>query len=102
MDEVLSEVRGGWVDQQHQVIDSIVCAIKWIFPLLPGKAKDLVSNKKLLAGEVDWECMKEVLCWIVDTEAGRVSLPERNIKELYDLLDIPTYQRRMDRKDMDC
>ena len=38
-------------------------------PLLPGEAKDSVLVKKLLAGEGDWKCVKEVLGWIIDTEA---------------------------------
>ena len=60
---------------QHQVFDSTVRALKWLPPLLQGEAKDLVSVKKILAGEGYWECIKEVLGWIVDTEAGTVSLP---------------------------
>ena len=42
---------------------------------LPGELKDLVSVKKLLTGEGDWTCVKEVLGWILDTEAGTVTLP---------------------------
>ena len=42
--------------------------------MLPGEAKDLVSVKKLLAGEGDWECVKEVLGWIIDTKAEMVAL----------------------------
>ena len=45
-------------ERQHRVFDSTVRALKWIFPSLPGEAKDSVSVKKLLAGEGDWESVK--------------------------------------------
>ena len=60
MDDVIAVAQGGG-EQQHQVFDSTVRALKWLLPSLPGEAKDLVSVKKLLDGEGDWECMKEVL-----------------------------------------
>ena len=75
--------------------------LKWLFSLLPGEAKDLVAVKKLLAREGDWECIKEILGWILDTESGTVVLPELNIQELIDLLEIPTSQRRMGGKDLE-
>ena len=55
----------------------------------------MVITKKLLAGEGDWTCVKEVLGWILDTEAGKVTLSQRKLKELFNLLDIPSTQRRM-------
>ena len=60
-----------------------------------------MSVKKLLAGEEDWECVKEVLGWTINTEAETVALPERKLQELRDLLDIPTSQRRMGRKELE-
>ena len=57
--------------------------------------------KKLLDGEGDWECVKEILRWIIDTEAGTVALPERKLQELQDLLDILTTHRHMGRKDLE-
>ena len=62
------------------MFDSTVCALKWLSPLLPGKAKDLLLAKKLLAREGYWECVKEVLMWIIDTKVGRVALPERKLQ----------------------
>ena len=56
--------------------------------------------KNLLAGEGDWERIKEDLGWIVDTESGTVALPERKLQELCNRLDIPTAQLRMGRKDL--
>ena len=55
-----------------------------------------MSVKKLVAGEGDCICVKEVLGWILDTEAGKVTLPERKIEELLTLVDIPATWRRMD------
>ena len=60
-----------------------------------------MSVKKLLAREGDWECIKEVLGWIINTEAGTVSLLEHKLEELWDLLNIPISQRRMGRKDLE-
>ena len=77
--------RGG-SEQQYRVFDSTVYALKWLPPSIPGESKDSVSAKKLLDGEVDWECVKEVLRWVVYTNAGTVALPEHNLQELRDLL----------------
>ena len=63
--------------------------------MLPGDLKYSVSVKNLLAGERGWTFVKEVLGLILDTEAGTVTLPERNIKELLTVVDIPVTQRRM-------
>ena len=63
--------------------------------MLPGDLKYSVSVKNLLAGEGGWTFVKEVLGLILDTEAGTVTLPERNIKELLTVVDIPVTQRRM-------
>ena len=60
-----------------------------------------MSVKKLVAGEGDWTCVKEVLGWILNTEAGTVTLPERKIEELLTLVNIPPTQRRMVLKDLE-
>ena len=51
--------------------------------------------KKLKAGEGDWTCVKEVLGWKIDTEAGTVALPERKIQYLNQLLSISATQQRI-------
>ena len=94
MDEVFSVVQGG-ADHQHQVFYGTACALKWLFPSLPGDLKDLVSMKKLVAGEGCWTCAKEVMGWILDTEAGTVTLLERKLEELLNLVDIPAPQHRV-------
>ena len=50
MDDIISVVQGG-LDHQHRVFDGTVRALKWLFPSSPMDSKDLVSIKKLLAGE---------------------------------------------------
>ena len=51
--------------------------------------------QKLLEGEDDWTCVKEVLGWTIETEAGKVALLEHKIWELLNLVNIPDTQRRM-------
>ena len=77
------------LDCQHRVFDGKICALKCILPSLPGESKDLVSVKNLLAGEGDWNYVKEVLGWTVNTEAGTVTLPEQKLNEIVTLVDIP-------------
>ena len=72
--DVISAVQGV-PDCQHRVFDGTARALKWLFPSLPGELKNLVSAKKLVAGEREWTCVKEFLGWILDTEAGTVTLP---------------------------
>ena len=45
--------------------------------------------------------MKYVLGWILNTESGTVTLPERKLEELLTLVDISATQRRMGRKDQE-
>ena len=100
MGDVISAVQGR-PDCQHLSFDGTVCDLKWLFLSLPGDLKELLSVKKLVAGEGGWTCGKEVLGWILDTEAGTVTLSERNLKELLTLVDIPATQLRMDQKDLE-
>ena len=47
MDDVISAVHVR-TERRHQVFDRILCALKWLFPSIPGEAKDSVIVKKLL------------------------------------------------------
>ena len=38
-----------------------------------------MTVKKILVVEGDWTCVKEVLGYTLDTEAGTVTLPEQKI-----------------------
>ena len=60
-----------------------------------------MSVKKLLAGEEDRTCLKEIIGWILDTEAGMLTLQERKINKILPLVDIPATQRRMGQKDLE-
>ena len=100
MDDVISAVQGPPY-RQHRVFDGTVRAIKCLLPSLPGEIKDSVIMKKLVAGEEDWTFIKEVLGWILDTDAGTVTLLERKLEELLTLVDIPATQCRMGQKDLE-
>ena len=56
--------------------------------------------ENILGGEGDWTCVKEVLGWTLNTEAGMVTLPEQKIQELLTLVDISVTQLRMGRNDI--
>ena len=60
-----------------------------------------MSVKNLLAGEGDWTCVKDILRWTLDTEAGTFTLPEKKIWQLLTLVDTPATQLRMVRKDLE-
>ena len=60
-----------------------------------------MSVKNLVAGEGDFTCVKEILGWILDTESGTVTFPERKLEELLTLVNIPVTQRRMGREDLE-
>ena len=94
MNDFISAVQGG-PDFQHRVFDGTVRALKWLLPSFLGELKYLVSMKKIVMGEKGWTCVKEVMGWILDMEAGTVTLPDRKLEELLNLVDIPTTQCRM-------
>ena len=47
-----------------------------------------MSVKKLVAGEGEWTCVKEVLGWILDTEARTVTILERKLEEFLTLVNL--------------
>ena len=68
---------------------------KMYFSILPEETKYSVKVKNLMEGKGNWTCVKEVLWWPIDTEAGMVGLPEGKHLELLQLLSIPATQRHM-------
>ena len=48
-----------------------------------------MSVKNLVAGEGYWTYVKEILGWILDMQAGKITPLDRNIEKLLTLLDIP-------------
>ena len=67
-------------------------------PIFTGRVQGLGERQKILVGEGDWTCVKEVLGWTVETEAKTVALPERKLWELLTLVDIPATQCHMGQK----
>jgi hypothetical protein len=58
--------------------------------------KEPISVKKLRQGDAHWDTCKKVLGWIIDTVSMTITLPERRLSRLADLLsDIPRTQKRM-------
>ena len=45
-------------------------SLKEIPPYLRTEVKDSVSLKKSMQGDGDWATIKEILGWVVDTDAG--------------------------------
>ena len=97
MDDVITAFQGV-PELQRQVFDGNVRALKWIFLLLSVEAKGSVSAKKLRAREGGYTYVKEVLRWTINTESVMVTLPERKLQELDQLLAIPLTQQHIGRK----
>eukprot|EP00980_Cylindrotheca_fusiformis_P013602 scaffold3499_cov103-Cylindrotheca_fusiformis.AAC.1 len=69
-------------------------------PLQPGvdppHRTEPISVTKLKKGDADWSTCKKVLGWIIDTVAQTITLPERRLHRLAELLgSIPPTQRRL-------
>ena len=83
----------GIPDQQRRVTDMVLQGIKDISPSLPTNIKDSIRLKNTQEGDGYWAVQKEILGWILNSEAGKFQLPSRRIKEFKALLDIsPTRQ----------
>ena len=72
-----------------------------VFPVITGVAKRLGEREKYLSSRGGWTCLNEVLGWILDIEAGTVTLPDRKLEELLNLVDFPATQRRTYQKDLE-
>ena len=70
--------------------DIFLQEIKDIFPSLPDELKDSVSIKKALQGDVDWDVEKEILGWILNSEASTFYLPPRQLADSKAFLSIPS------------
>jgi hypothetical protein len=58
-----------------------------------------ISIKKLLKGDGSWATVKKVLGWIIDTVSMTLTLPQRRLDRLADLLDsIQPTQKRLSKK----
>ena len=88
MDELLSASQGD-MKQQQRVSELTLRALKEISPSLSAEVKDSVILKKAMQGDGDWETTKEIMGWVVDTDAGTLRLSPKRMAELGTLLDNP-------------
>lgn len=62
----------------------------------PPHAREPISVKKLRQGDASWSTVKNVLGWIIDSVAMTITLPERRLVRLAELLAlIPPSQKRL-------
>lgn len=62
----------------------------------PPFRKEPISVRKLQQGDACWSTVKKVLGWIIDSVAMTLTLPERRLRRLADLLaSIPRDQKRL-------
>jgi hypothetical protein len=62
----------------------------------PVHRTEPISVKKLLKGDASWSTCKKVLGWIIDSVSMTLTLPERRLRRLADILaDIPSTQKRL-------
>ena len=55
---------------QQRFSELTLRALKEPPPSLPAEVKDSVSLKKAMQGDRDWATIKEILGWVLDTDAG--------------------------------
>ena len=87
--------------QQQRVSELVLKALKDIYPHVPGETKDSVSLKKALAGDGDWNQVKEILGWIVDTRLGTLRLSQKRVSDLLHQLNIAPSRRKIRRKQLE-
>ena len=61
--------------QLRRATEMVLQGIKNILTYLPEKFKESVSTKKALQGDEYWAVEKEILGWILNSEAGTFSCP---------------------------
>ena len=88
-------VTQGDAEQQRRVSELVLQALKDVYPHVPGETKDSVSLKKALAGDGDWNQVKEILGWIVDTRLATLRLSQKRVKDLLHQLDIAPSKRKI-------
>ena len=66
--------------------------------MVPGEANDSIRLKKALAGDGDWNQVKEILGWIIDTWNSTLRLSQKQIADLLHQLNIPSIQQKIRRK----
>jgi hypothetical protein len=99
VDDFIGAAQGGTKQLQH-VRRILMTAIDDVFrPLHQGDPPDRtepISTKKLMQGDACWATCKKVLGWIIDSVAMTITLPERRLARLAELLaSIPPTQKRL-------
>ena len=62
----------------------------------PPQRREPISVKKLRQGDASWSTVKTVLGWVIDSVAMTITLPERRLNRLAELLaSIPSTQHRL-------
>lgn len=84
--------------QQQRVTELVLRTLKDVHPAVAGETKDSVSLKNALAGDGDWNQVKEIIGWIVDTRIFTLRLSQKRIDNLLLKLNIPSTQRKIRRK----
>ena len=94
MDDLICANQWGTA-QQQRILDLTICALKDIFPSLPGEIKYSTSLKKGLAGDWGWKKNKKILGWVVNTNKVTLWLSTKRKTELHYLPNIPHTRRHM-------
>jgi hypothetical protein len=56
------------------------------------------SLKKMDKGDATWSTTKTILGWLVDSVAGTISLPPHRVERLMNILNVPSTQRFVPKK----
>ena len=60
----------------------VILALNDVYPSLSVESKDSVSLKKALAGDGDWDQIKEILGWIVNNRHSILNLSKKRMTDL--------------------
>ena len=63
--------------------------------------KGSASLEKALAGDRDWDMVKDIPGWVIDTHRGTISLSSKQRLEILSLLVIPPVQRCISVKNLE-
>ena len=78
--------------RQQRVSKLTTHALNQIFPSLPYEVKDSAILKKALSGYGNFERVKEIMGWVINTHWGTLALSSKQCILILSLLSIPTTQ----------
>ena len=79
--------------QQQWVSEITIRSLKEIFPSFPDEVKGSDILEKALAGDEDWDMVKDILGWVIHTHRGILDLSSKQRLEILYLLEIPPTQQ---------